>query len=271
MLQKRRTTADEVHFAVRSMASDFKAASVLPLHAHDWHQLIYVSAGLMSVSTEVGSWVAPASWAIWVPADMLHGIRFVRDSAFRTVYFRPDWADSAPKVCTVIAVSPLLRELVLRTIEIGQLDRRDATETCIATLMVSELRQSGTRALDLRQPTGTAMCRAAQLMAGGEPRAATVASLARAVGLGTRTFERRFFAETGMTPGRWRQQQAFLAGLEQLAIGASIKSVAAQAGYATASAFIAAFRKNFGTSPGNYFDKNTKNEGSAAWHLKSPS
>jgi len=91
----------------------------------------------------------------------------------------------------------LLRELILRTIHIGKLDRRHRLETAIAALMVSELQVSGARSLGLNQPTGKATCRAATLMTNRDPRAETVASLARAVGAGTRTFERQFFAETG--------------------------------------------------------------------------
>lgn len=255
MSQKRRSIEDEPYWVVRTSAADVKATTVLANHAHEWHQLIYVSAGLMSVTTEAGSWAAPASWAIWVPAGIRHGIRFVVDSAFRTAYFRPDWTDNYPASCTVVSVSALLRELILRTIEIGKLDRRHPLESAIAALIVSELQVSGARSLSLTQPTGEAMCRAATLITSRDPRAATVSSLARAVGAGTRTFERQFFAETGMTPGRWRQHQAMLTGLELLATGTAIKSVAAQAGYRTASAFIAAFRKIFGTTPGNYFSQ----------------
>ena len=240
---------------VRTSAANLKAAAVLPNHAHEWHQLIYVSAGLMSVATEAGSWVAPATWAIWVPAGMRHGIRFVVDSAFRTAYFRPDWTDNYPTGCTVVSVSALLRELILRTIKIGKLDRRHPLETAIAALIVSELQVSGARSLSLKQPTSEAMCRAARLMTKRSPQTATVSSLASAVGAGTRTFERQFFAETGMTPGRWRQHQAMLTGLESLAGGTAIKIVAAQSGYRTASAFIAAFRKIFGTTPGSYFSQ----------------
>jgi AraC-like DNA-binding protein len=255
MSQKRRSVADEAYWVVRTSAADLKAAAVLPSHAHEWHQLIYVSAGLMSVATEAGSWVAPATWAIWVPANIRHGIRFVIDSAFRTAYFRPDWTDNYPTGCTVVSVSALLRELILRTIEIGKLDRRHPLETAIAALIVSELQVSGARSLSLKQPTGEAMCRAATLMTNRNPQTTTVSSLASAVGAGTRTFERQFFAETGMTPGRWRQHQAMLTALESLAGGTAIKTVAAQSGYRSASAFIAAFRKIFGTTPGSYFSQ----------------
>jgi AraC-like DNA-binding protein len=199
--------------------------------------------------------VAPATWAIWVPAGVRHSIRFVVDSAFRTAYFRPGWVELYPTACTVVSVSALLRELILRTIETGQLDRRNLIDTAIASLIVSELQLSSARSLSLRQPTGETMCRAAMLMSNEDPRAATVSSLARAVGAGTRTFERQFFTETGMTPGRWRQHQAMLRGLELLAAGTGVKAVAARTGYKTASAFIAAFRKIFGTTPGNYFSQ----------------
>jgi AraC-like DNA-binding protein len=73
------------------------------------------------------------------------------------------------------------------------------------------------------------------------------------VGLGIRTLERQFLAETGLTPGRWRRQHALLGALERLAVGTPIKQVAAAAGYATPSAFTAAFRAFFGTTPARYF------------------
>ena len=108
MSQKRRTVEDEAYWVVRTAAANLKSDTVLENHTHEWHQLIYVSAGLMSVATEAGSWVAPASRAIWVPAGIRHGIRFVIDSAFRTAYFRPDWTDHYPTACTVVSVSALL-------------------------------------------------------------------------------------------------------------------------------------------------------------------
>jgi AraC-like DNA-binding protein len=83
--------------------------------------------------------------------------------------------------------------------------------------------------------------------------APTTSALAKIVGLSTRTLERRFLAETGMTIGRWRQHRALLRGLEQIAAGMQVKAAASIAGYRTPSAFIAAFRKAFGTPPGHYF------------------
>ena len=207
----------------------------------------------MTVTTESGFWIAPPDWAIWIPATVQHAIRFVSDSSLRTAYLRPESRRDFPTACTVISVTPLLRELVLHTAERGMLDRRNETDCALATLLAAGLRPTDVPSLNLPYPVSDAMAQAAELMAGDAPAAATLASLAGAVGMGTRTFERRFLAETGMTPGRWRQQHVLQRGLEQLALGNSIKSVSATAGYSTPSGFIAAFRKSFGTTPGRYF------------------
>ena len=153
----------------------------------------------------------------------------------------------------VIGVSSLLRELILRAARENMLDRRDPAEAALAILILDEFRQAGAPPFDLPQPASPALVRAAALIAADAPEAASIAALARAVGLGTRTLERHFLAETGLTPARWRRQHALLGALEGLAAGTPIKQVAAAAGYATPSAFTAAFRATFGTTPARYF------------------
>jgi transcriptional regulator GlxA family with amidase domain len=135
------------------------------------------------------------------------------------------------------------------------LDRRDPVDAAVATLIVDEFRQSGAPPFELPQPTSPAMARAADLIAAGAAEALSTPALAGAVGVGVRTLERRFLAETGMSPGRWRRQSLLLGALEHLAGGAPTKKVAAAAGYATPSAFIAAFRALFGTTPARYFEE----------------
>src|ERR1700722_8599578 len=112
MSQIRRTVADEPFFIVRTVAARIAAGQVIERHIHPWNQLIYCSAGVMTVWTQAGSWVAPPQWAIWAPAGVAHGIRFAGDSAFRTLYLRPDVATGMGEGSAAVSVSPLLRELV---------------------------------------------------------------------------------------------------------------------------------------------------------------
>jgi AraC-like DNA-binding protein len=253
MSRKRRTRADEPFMIVRTSTGDHGGGAVVARHTHDWHQLVYVSAGLMTVRTAAGSWVAPPTWAVWVPAGTEHAIRFVGDSALRTAYVRPGWKPRLPGDCRALAVSPLLRELVLRATGLGMLDRRDPVERALATLLVHELGRTGPPPLELPEPATEPTIAAARLIAGNAPEAAGTATLARAVGLATRTLERRFQAETGLTLGRWRRHRMLLHGLELVAAGTSVHDAATASGYASPSAFIAAFRTTFGATPARYF------------------
>lgn len=254
MSRKRRTAADEPFLVVRSSASDLRPGEVIEDHAHGWHQLIHAASGVLMVWTERGSWVVPSSWAVWVPAGVRHRIRAARHMAFRTIYVTPEAAPALPRDCTAITVSPLLRELVLRTVDIGMLDRRDAVESALAILLLDEIHRSPAPPFGLPEPRSDATRRAVErLFADGSIGTAT---LARDAGLSPRTLERRFLAETGMSLGRWRRRGALLAAVERLAAGDSVKQAAGAAGYATPSAFVAAFRAVFGETPGRYFDRN---------------
>jgi len=75
----------------------------------------------------------------------------------------------------------------------------------------------------------------------------------RGSGASQRTLERVFRAETGMSLGGWRQQLRLGRALEKLAAGESVTAVAIDSGYASASAFVVAFRAAFGRTPGRYF------------------
>ena len=133
------------------------------------------------------------------------------------------------------------------------LDERDPIEAAIATLVIAELKHAGPPPFNLPEPNSAATVKAAKLIAAHAAGGPGTAELARAVGIGARTLERRFRAETGLTPGRWQQQRKLLKGLELIAAGALVKTAAADAGFASPSAYVAAFRGVFGTTPTRYF------------------
>ena len=251
MSQIRRTIADEPFLVVRSSASDLSPGQVIEEHVHGWHQLIHASAGVLMVGTGGGSWVVPSSWGVWVPAGVRHRIRAAGAAKFRTVYVAPGVVDDLPTACAAITVSPLLRELILRVVAQGSLDRRQAVDTSLAYILADEIRHAQVPPFGLPEPRSVATRLAVdRLFSGGD---ALLSEVAKEAGLSPRTLERRFLAETGMSIGRWRRRGSLLAAIERLSVGASVKQAAATAGYATASAFVAAFKAEFGTTPGRYF------------------
>jgi AraC-like DNA-binding protein len=252
MSRKRHSAADEPFLTIRTMRTVLPDGHKIEPHAHDWHQLIYASAGIMTVSADKGLWVVPPTWAIWAPASVRHAIAFSGACSFATLYLRPsDWND-LPRESGVVAVSPLLRELILRACEIGMLDRRESMEQALAMLLVDAFRARAMPALGLAMPSSASLRPVAEHCANGAHGEGTPA-IARRFGFSVRTLERRFATETGMTFGQWRRHARFLQALRLLAEGRAVKAVARDAGYRSPSAFVAAFSDTFGTTPGRYF------------------
>src|SRR4030095_12851624 len=99
---------------VAAMAKDFPDGFHIAPHSHERAQLIFAAHGAMLVSTREGSWAVPPQRAVWMPAGVDHEIRRAGAVAIRTLYVRPDASDGLPAEARVLAVSPLLRELILR-------------------------------------------------------------------------------------------------------------------------------------------------------------
>jgi AraC-like DNA-binding protein/quercetin dioxygenase-like cupin family protein len=251
MSRRRHTPADEPHFLVRTLAADFADGDAVAPHAHSWGQLIYAAAGVVTVWTEQGVWVVPPYWAIWAPAGVEHSLRFTGSASLRTLYVRPDI--SVASRSTVVTVSPLLRELILRAVRERMLDARDRLHRALVDLIVHECSPSSVPPLELSLPYSDRLRRVAEHLASRSSERVSHATLARRFGVGARTLERGFVAETGLSLGQWRRQARFMEALRQLGAGSSVKRAAMEAGYRTPSAFVAAFRSSFKITPARYF------------------
>jgi AraC-like DNA-binding protein len=252
MSKKRHTPADEPHFLVRTLAADFADGDVIGPHAHSWDQLIYAVTGVVSVWTEHGQWVVPPHWAIWAPAGIEHGLRFTGTASLRTLYLRPGITSLAPR-STVVTVSPLLRELILRAVGERMLDARDHVHRALVDLIVHECLPCAAPPLDLPLPRSGRLRAIAEHLTNHASDRVSHASLAKHFAIGLRTLERAFLADTGLSLGQWRRHARFMDALRRLGAGGSVKHAASEAGYRTTSAFVAAFRSSFKTTPGRYF------------------
>lgn len=260
MSRKRHTTADEGYFLVRTLAADFADGDVILPHAHEWGQLIYAATGVVTVWTAHGTWVVPPHWAIWAPAGVEHGLRFTGMASLRTLYLRQDIAGLAPR-STVVTVSPLLRELILRAVDERMLDSRDPTHRALVHLILHECTPAPTPPFDLPLPRSARLRQVADYLAGRSSYRLSHAAIARRFAIGVRTLERGFIDETGLSLGQWRRNARFMDALRQLGAGASVKHAATEAGYRTPSAFVAAFRASFKTTPGSYFRQDVTGQG----------
>ncbi len=154
----------------------------------------------------------------------------------------------------VVAVSPLLRELIVRASDLGMLDERETGHRALADLIILELRVHAPASLDLPMPPEGVLREVAEHLSALPAARTGNAALARRFGLGTRSLERAFAAETGLSLGQWRRQARLQHALRELGAGASVKAAARATGYRSPSAFIAAFRAALGTTPARYFE-----------------
>jgi AraC-like DNA-binding protein/quercetin dioxygenase-like cupin family protein len=251
-VQRRHLTVEQEPFLVaRSLSATYSSGYVLRPHTHASHQLLFAPSGAMTVTGDRTSWMIPPGRAVLIPAGIPHSIRMWGEVAMRSLYF-PVNAPAAvfENACRVISVSPLLRELILRVAEVAALDSRVAVEVRLMSVLMDELESAQIEPLLLPLPSDVRAMKAAECVLKNPASGATAEALARRCGLSTRTLERLFRAETGMRFGLWRQKARLLESVRVLVESGSVTDAALGSGYASVSAYIAAFKETFGCTPG---------------------
>ncbi len=238
--------------AVVALAADYPADHRIAPHSHPRTQLVHAASGIMTVTAQGGAWVIPRGRAVWVPAGVSHEIRTHGPVAMRTLYIAPEAATGLPDACGVIAVSPLLRELILAAMTMPRLYGEDGAEGRLMAVMLDEMRNAETAPLSLPLPSESRLRRVTEglLARPGDRRA--LQAWARTAGASPRTLARLFVRETGMTFHVWRQQARLLDALRRLASGQPVTTIAYDLGYRNPSAFITMFRRALGTTPGRF-------------------
>ena len=231
------------------------SGSIIPPHSDDWDQLIYASRGVMSVHTDIGSWVVPCHRAVWVPARMHYSVEMSGTVSMRTLYIAAGLSKALPRTtCCTVNVSLLLRELILHTVRLAPLYRTIPSHLNLIRVILDQLRESPTIPLQLSAPSDARAVRIAAMLRENPGDDRPLPRIARQAGASARTIERLFREETNMSFGKWRQRLRILHSLRLLALGESVTAVALEMGYQSPSAFISMFKSELGTTPGSYFN-----------------
>ena len=239
-------------FDIRALAVTFRDGARLRRHDHPWGQLVYGASGVMRVITPDVAWLAPPTRAIWLPAGTAHEIEMRGAVAMRTLYLAPARAATLPSAPCVLAIVPLLRELILHILKVGMLDPQIPEHERLAGLLVDLAAAAPAEDLALPLPRDRrARALADRLQAAPDERA-DLANLAKAAGASLRTQQRLFPQETGLSLEAWRQKARLIHAVSQLSAGAAVTTTALDCGYNSPSAFIAAFKRHFGVTPGQF-------------------
>lgn len=221
-------------------------------HTHRWNQMVYAISGVLTVAVEGRSFVISPEQAVWLPTGLPHRVGSLFGAEFRSLWIGGDAGHGLPGDPTVFAVSPLLRALIVEAAAIEEQEDQDGYAGRVTGLILDQLRRARplTAALPwAREGSLSGLCEALY---------ADPADLrgpdawSRKLGMSERTLARRFEAEVGMSLRSWRRRLRLFKAIELLGGGLDVTRTAMDLGYGSTSAFVYAFRTEFGCSPRAY-------------------
>ncbi len=238
-------------------------------HSHAWAQVAMAVSGVARITAGQATYLVPGGRAVWIPPDVEHVVTVVESAELRTLYVHQAGDGPGPGVagtdcgvwrqCRVLEVSPLLRELVLQmNIEMdGTLTLTPellARERRLGELALDELRRAAPVRLGIELPQDRRLRALCEAVLNEPSRHATLQGWAAEAGASERTIARLFRQELGTTFAAWRQQVLLAKALALAARKRPMAHIAAELGYASASAFTAMVRRSVGQPPRRFFN-----------------
>ncbi|MFD4443106.1 AraC family transcriptional regulator [Nocardia sp. NPDC058519] len=219
-------------------------------HRHPQHQIAWAGRGVIGIDIGANHWVLPPTRALWIPGGISHRTGTTAGADMRGIFVEPDRCPALFATPTLLSVSALLRELFdhMTSRQLSDEGRTRAEAMVFDLLEPVEVIPIGAPL-----PTDQRARVVAQALLDDPADDRTLAEWGTYAAASSRTLARAFRAETGMTFAQWRTQIRLAASLTPLADGVPVTRIAARVGYRSASAYVAAFRRAVGTSPGQYF------------------
>lgn len=219
-----------------------------PWHRHVESELLWAVEPMLTVITEVGTFVVPAPLSLWLPAGIAHEVSAPANARLRCSWLRLP-AGRRPgfgELPVAVHITPLLAAVL------EHLDDRELTR--------GERRRGEDFAFDLltaarRAPVAVTLptsstVRAVALAVLEDPATApSLEAASRSVSMSVRGFSRRFSAEAGMSFGQWITRVRVQHACALLADGVPVAVVGRRVGYRSSSAFAAAFVRVTGLTP----------------------
>lgn len=222
------------------------------LHVHaDWGELTYVSSGSIVLCTGSGNFSGNGYRGVWVPPGLQHEWYMPEACNNRSLFIHVSALEELPRFRAYHAVEMpmLLRELI---IAMGNEDVDFETEAGVrlARVLLDRLQRTKEVGMPLLMPSDhqlVELCVEALAMPGQPVR---LSDWSERLNVSEKTLERLFIRQTGQTFGKWVQNMRMQSALADLSKGDDVTTAAVNCGYSSVSAFISAFKKQFGTTPG---------------------
>ena len=158
------------------------------VHRHDDHQILFAGSGVLEVITEAGTWFAPATRAIWIPAGTAHSWRAHGRLTVHLVGLPASDNPLALDAPAVLIVSALLRELLLHRTADPVASSPEGRR--LHAVLLDQLRASPLQPIQLPTPTSEALAMVCAGLYENPADSRPLAALAAEVRVSERTLSR---------------------------------------------------------------------------------
>lgn len=221
------------------------------MYEGDRHLLLWQVTGESRVEIAGASIVLTAGMAAWIPSRWRHSWVVEANSNLLPMFFPADSPIVVPEHPLVLPVddSATTACLALVSSYYSLVNPPADLEAIVLALVV------GTSGIPdgVRMPSSAPALRVARAVLLDPGNRRTLADWAGVVHLSTRSLERAFRSETGLTWRQWRQSCRMARATQLLAESStSVTAIAHRVGFDTHSSFTRAFRQHCGISPTEY-------------------
>ncbi|GAB2842679.1 helix-turn-helix transcriptional regulator [Pseudoduganella ginsengisoli] len=233
-------------------AVQLPADTIYPWHCHQWGEFVYSFSGVMEVKLANSHYLAPPQYGIWLPARVEHIGQNRLAAEHSSLYIAEELCGALPAATCALAVSPLVRAILEHLRQHPPGNPRSDSDERLLRVLVDQLATARSVGSYLPMSDDPLLSIVLGMLEADPSDNRSVAELARAANTTERTLMRRCQRELGMTLADWRQRLRVVRAMTLLEAGQTVEAVALDLGYASASAFIAMFRRLTNETPDEY-------------------
>lgn len=223
------------------------------LHSHATGQLVVSIRGVVGLASTEWRTALPPACALWAPPGLLHEGFIGSNSESLYLHIAPEWAQSLPDEPIRIMLSPMVLAMIRHFTQIRAPFSAESHTGRLARVLLEEIQLAPRLPLNFAPlPYNAKLFCIAEEIVANPTLHRTVDEWSSFIYMSARNFSRLVSRETGMSFGQWRLRLMMLTATRRLLEGETSEQVAEALGYETASAFIAAFKRIFGMTPGQY-------------------
>lgn len=245
-------TISQQHPVLAENASIAQAHLIRP-HQHIRGQFIFAVSGTINLMYQNKQWHFNRDKIAWIPSGYYHSVASTGPVEYRSLFIDASICAELSVHPAIFQLTSLIRALTKEAAIFSSHYRPETPESRLVTVLLDQLKILTPSSLNLPLPSDPRLRSAVHGLLDSPSIRFNAALLAEQCHMSTRSMERHFKSQTGISFGDWLRRLVLLKAIELIQDGSTIKKTALHFGYRNTSAFTAMFRRETGLSPTAYF------------------